>query len=31
MPDILHEATIAAAPDKVYKAITEQQALARRS
>ena len=26
MPDILHEVTIAASPDKVYKAITEQQA-----
>ncbi len=28
MPDILHEVTIAATPDKVFKAITEQQGLA---
>lgn len=28
MPDILHELTIAAAPDKVFQAITEQQGLA---
>src|SRR5258708_23813117 len=27
MPDVLHEVTIAAAPDKVYKALTEQQGL----
>ncbi len=26
MPDILHEVTIAASPDKVYQAITEEQA-----
>jgi uncharacterized protein YndB with AHSA1/START domain len=28
MPDILHEVTIAAAPDKVYEAITTQKGLA---
>ena len=28
MPDILHEVTIAASPDQVFKAITEQQGLA---
>jgi uncharacterized protein YndB with AHSA1/START domain len=28
MPDILHEVTIAGTPDKVFKALTEQQGLA---
>ncbi len=28
MPDILHEVTVAAAPDTVFRAITEQQGLA---
>jgi uncharacterized protein YndB with AHSA1/START domain len=28
MPDILHELTIAATPDRVYRAITEEQGLA---
>ena len=28
MPDILHEVTIEVAPEKVFKALTEQQALA---
>ena len=28
MPDILHEVTIKAAPDKIYQALTEQKGLA---